>query len=235
MQEREVELQVTEIESSASPNVLELPQKETEKRLGWMSGWIRYTLVIIAFLNPIIVLSAWYFSLAITGNSIHTAVSDTVGTPGFVKTFNIIIVVPICFLSSFVFLIRNVQIRVIFDRFPAYNIKSKENENEIELTDYICPCCCHCRSDGCGGPIYHNKRRNGNCVRNCKYYATTFRGINFITATTNVIAWTACVAIFVFDVYTATIVHYTVTGITMVTFLFYEFTHSVTLYKQRQN
>eukprot|EP01083_Nonionella_stella_P021680 60067_1 len=198
-------------------------------------GCFQYTLITLSLLLPILMIAVFYISLLMINKTTkQISLSGTIGTAGSVKILNVLYFIPSAFLMAWVTLIRNVQIRVIFDRFNQYNITSTEDSNTKELTDYVCSCCHHCRSDTCGGPIYHNKRKQGNCVRGFKYYCTTLRGFNFLMTIGNILGWISLAAVAVFDVYKFTLLHLIFTATTAGFVFFYQFTHAVVLCCQRQ-
>eukprot|EP00483_Globobulimina_turgida_P002649 UN02653 len=198
-------------------------------------GCFQILLIGLSFLLPIILVSTWFLTLTLIDEDYKDiSLSGAIGTPKW-KVINVCFIIISVILFSWIILVRNVQIRKIFAKFPQYNKPLPNDPNTVEFTDYVCKCCCHCRADGCGGPIYHNKHRDGNCVKSCKYYCTTFRGVNFISSILIIIGWIGLVLIYIFDVYEHTLQHIIYTFTAAVFIYTYHFIHFAVLCQQRQS
>merc|ERR1712087_262233 len=136
----------------------------------------------------------------------------------------------LCFTFLWVTLIRNVQIRIIYDHLEPFNIPHPDNPDRKELADHICSCC----RSSCGPPIYHNKVEGHNHVKSCKYYFVTLRGLNFITSITNIVGWFLVALISIFTVQHDSSTHFLIVCAASGFVYFYQFVHAVVLYRQRK-
>ena len=137
-------------------------------------GWKRFHIIsmIASIIIPFIIVITWFISLKVIGKTpSDLTVSATIGTLGSVKWINFTVMTICVFILSWIILIRNLQIRILFERNQELTIKM--DGDCVEYKDYICPCCC--TRNACGGPIIHSRRLHGNCVRNWKYHFTTYR------------------------------------------------------------
>ena len=191
-------------------------------------GCFQWTLITLSFILPTYFIIAVYACCILANKGVaDVSVSAIIGNPNAlplsIPTFLIV-----CIGIGWTTFIRNVQIRVIYDRLDCFNLSKKDDPDTKQLTDYVCSCC-----SGCGGPIYHNKVNDHNRVNSCKYYFITLRGFNFLTTITNIIGWILFACVSLVPVQYDSSKHFQVVFAALIPIHFYQFTHSVVLTRQR--
>jgi len=232
--EDQVPLQVKESGNAYFSTATDQPKRQQLTSIYDASQWgcFQWTLLSVSWIIPTLFLVAVYCCNPLSGHSIaQVSVSATIGNPNAlwlsVPSFFIL-----CFAFMWVTLIRNVQIRVIYDRLECFNIPRPDDpdKNTKELTDYISSCC----RTGCGAPIYHNRVKEHNQVNSFKYYFITLRGLNFLTTITNILGWIVVALVSVVTVQEHSNLHLLVVCIAAVLIYFYQFIHGLVLYRQRK-